>query len=136
MAENNEERVRFANDEIIGNGNLDVVDQIFSSDYVVHTGDKDYKGTQFVRRFVNQLRSAIPDIRVVEVEILMQKDDTITWQRTLSGTHQASMMGIPPSGKSVEWRDMLVTRFDGEQIIEEWAVSDLAGQLLLKLPPA
>lgn len=30
---------------------------------------------------------------------------------------------------------MLVTRFDGEQIIEEWAVSDLAGQLLLKLPP-
>lgn len=136
MAESNEERVRFANDEIIGNGNLDVVDQIFSSDYVVHTGDKDYKGTQFVRRFVNQLRSAIPDIRVVEVEILMQKDDTITWQRTLSGTHRASMMGIPPSGKSVEWRDMLVTRFDGEQIIEEWAVSDLAGQLLLKLPPA
>jgi len=136
MAESNEERVRSANDEIIGNGNLDVVDQIFSSDYVVHTGDKDYKGTQFVRRFVNQLRSAIPDIRVGEVEILMQKDDTITWQRTLSGTHQASMMGIPPSGKSVEWRDMLVTRFDGEQIIEEWAVSDLAGQLLLKLPPA
>ncbi|TDI72322.1 MAG: hypothetical protein E2O85_00690 [Bacteroidetes bacterium] len=136
MAESNEERVRSANDEIIGNGNLDVVDQIFSSDYVVHTGDKDYKGTQFVRRFVNQLRSAIPDIRVGEVEILMQKDDTITWQRTLSGTHQASMMGIPPSGKSVEWRDILVTRFDGEQIIEEWAVSDLAGQLLLKLPPA
>ena len=39
------------------------------------------------------------------------------------------MMGIPASGQKVEWSDMLVTRFDGGKIVEEWAVSDLAGQL-------
>ncbi|MCZ6688972.1 MAG: ester cyclase [Planctomycetota bacterium] len=68
MAKSNEERVRFANDEILGKGNLDVVD--------------------------------------VEVELLIQAGDTIAWQRTLSGTHKADMMGIPPTGKKVEWRDM------------------------------
>ena len=44
MAKSNEERVRFANDEILGKGNLGVVDDIFATDYVVHAGGKDYKG--------------------------------------------------------------------------------------------
>lgn len=136
MAKSNEERIRLANDEIIGKGNLGVVGEIFASDYVVHAGGKDHTGHAFVRRFANLLRSAIGDLRVVEVAVLMQAGDTIAWQRTLSGTHKADMMGIPPSGKKVKWRDLVVTRFAGEKIAEEWTVSDLAGQLLLKLPSA
>ncbi len=136
MAKSNQERIRFANDEILGKGNLDVVDEIFATDYVVHAGGKDHKGPEFVRRFAKLLRSAIPDLRVVEVAVLIQAGDTIAWQRTLSGTHEAEMMGIPPTGQKVEWRDMVVTRFDGEKIAEEWTVSDLAWQLALKLSSA
>ncbi len=132
MAKSNEERVRFANDEILGKGNLDVVSEIFATDYVVHAGGKDYKGLEFVRRFAKLLRSAIGDLRVVEVALLNQAGDTIAWQRTLSGTHEAEMGGIPPSGKKVKWRDIVVTRFDGEKIAEEWTVSELAGQLFSK----
>ncbi len=132
MAKSNEERIRFANDEILGKGNFGAVAEIFATDYVVHAGGKDHKGLEFVRRFCKLLRSAIPDLRVVEVVFLIQACDTIAWQRTLSGTHRADMMGIPPTGQKVEWRDMVVTRFDGEKIAEEWAVSDLAGQLFSK----
>ncbi len=134
MAKSNEERVRFANDEILGKGNLDVVDEIFATDYVVHAGGKDHKGLQFVRRFVKLLRSAIPDLRVVEVAVLIQAGDTIAWQRTLSGKNEAEMMGIPPTGQKVKWREMMVTRFDGEKIAEEWMVSELAGELALHQP--
>lgn len=136
MANSKEERIRFANDELLGQGNLDVVDEVFATEYVVHAGGKDYKGHAFVRRFVKQLRSAILDLRVVEVALLTQAGDTVVWQRTLSGTHEAKLAGIPPSGKKVEWRDMMVSRFDGEKIAEEWTVSELAGQLLCALPPA
>ena len=136
MSKSNEERIRFANDEILGKGNLDVVDEVFAAEYVAHAGGKDHKGHKFVRRFVGQLRSAIPNLRVVEVALLMQAGDTITWQRTLSGTHETEMMGIPPTGQKVEWRDMVVTRFDGEKIAEEWAVSELAGQLFSGQPHA
>ncbi len=135
MAKSNEERVRFANDELLGKGNLGVVDEIFATDCVLQAGGKDHKGPEFVRRFGGLLRSAIPDLRVVEVALLIQAGDTIAWQRTLSGTHEADMMGIPPTGQKVEWRDMMVTRFDGEKIAEEWAVSELAGQLMLAIPP-
>ena len=127
MTKSNEERIRFANDEILGKDNVGVVDKIFATDYVVHAGGKDYKGHAFVRRFAGLLRSAIPDLRVVEVATLLQAGDTIVWQRTLSGTHEAGMMGIPPSGQKVKWSDMVVTRFAGEKIAEEWSVSDLAG---------
>lgn len=136
MAKSNEERIRFANHEILEKGNLAAVDKIFAADYVVHAGGKDHKGVAFVRRFVEQLRSAIPNLRVVEVALLMQAGDTIAWQRTSSGTHEAGLAGIPPSRQKVEWRDMVVTRFDGEKIAEEWTVSELAGQLMSKLPRA
>ncbi len=136
MATRNEEQLRFANHEILEKGTLGVVDEIFATDYVVHAGGKDHRGHEFVRRFAGLLRSAIPDLRVVEVVVLIQAGHTIAWQRTLSGTHKADMMGIPPSGQKVEWRDMVVTRFDGEKIAEEWTVSELAGQLVLQLPGA
>jgi predicted ester cyclase len=44
------------------------------------------------------------------------------------------MMGIPPSDKKIKWIEMVVTRFEGDRIAEEWVVSELAGQLLLKQP--
>ena len=134
MAGSNEEIIRFANDELLEKGNLGAVEEAFATDYVVHAGGKDHKGHEFVRRFVNLLRASIPDLRVVEIAVLTETDDTIVWQRTLRGTHKVEMRGIPPSGKKVEWRDMVVSRFDGGKIAEEWTVSDLAGQLLLKLP--
>ncbi len=136
MAKSNEERVRFATDEILGKGNFDVVDEIFATDYVLHAGGKDHRGPAFVRRFAKLHRAAIPDLRVVEVALLIQSGDTIAWQRTLSGTHEAEMMGIPPTGQKVEWRDLVVSRFDGEKIAEDWGVSELAGQLFSKISPA
>ncbi|MCH8823614.1 MAG: ester cyclase [Planctomycetes bacterium] len=129
MAKSNEERVRFANDEIIGKGNLGVVDEIFATDYVAHAGGMDHKGHAFVRRYAKLLRSAIPDVRVVDVAVLMQAGDMIAWQRALSGTHKAELGGIPPTGQKVKWRDIVVTRFEGGKIAEEWTVSELAGEL-------
>jgi predicted ester cyclase len=46
------------------------------------------------------------------------------------------MQGIPPSGKKVKWVDLVVTRFNNERIAEEWVVSELMGELLLKVPRA
>lgn len=134
MNESFEERIRFANEEIIGKGNIAIVDETFATDFVIHFGGKDTKGLEVVRSFIKQLHSAMSDIQVVEVIFLNQTSDTISWQRTLSGTHDAEWKGIPASGQKVEWRDMLVTRYDGDKIAEEWVVSDLVGQLLLAQP--
>ena len=129
---NQEEKIKFGLEQLV-KGNFDVVDEIFSTDYLAHAGDKDYKGHGFIKRFARQLRRAIPDIRIVKIEFLAQAGDTVTWQRIFTGTHEENMMGIPPSGKKVKWIEMVVTRFKDKKIAEEWVVSELAGELALKL---
>ena len=134
MNKNKEEKIRHAVEELIGKGNLGIVDETFATDYVAHAGEKEYSGHSFVKRFTNQLRTAIPDIRVVEVKFLSQDAETIVWQRTLTGTHEVEMQGIPPSGKKVKWVEMVVTRFKNGKIAEDWVVSELMGELLLRVP--
>ncbi len=128
------ELIKVGNEALISKGNLDVIAQLFDNDYVVHSGGKDYKGHEFIKRWAKQLRSAIPDIQVKNVEFLIQSGNTIVWQRTLSGTHKTELMGIRPTNKKVVWKDMAVSRFNGEKIVEEWVVSEMLGELLSKTP--
>jgi predicted ester cyclase len=128
------ELIRYAFEELIGKGNLAIIDETFATDYIAHAGAKEYSGHSFIKHFANQLRSAIPDIRVLEIKFLAQDANTIVWQRKLTGTHKVEMKGIPASGKNVEWIDMVVTRFDKEKIAEDWVASELMGELLLKVP--
>ena len=125
-------QVKYAVDQLIGQGNLEVVDLAFSVNYVAHAGDKTYKGHQFIKQFAKQIRAAIPNIKIQKVELLSQTDNVATWQRTFSGTHKADLMGIPASNKKVKWYEIVVSRFDNNKIIEEWVVSDLSCQLMLK----
>jgi len=134
MEMNFHELIKYANNELISKGNLSVVEEVFSSDYIVHSGGKDYQGHEFIIRFTNLLLAAVSDIQVVDVEILLQAGDVVAWQRTLTGKHIANMMGALPSGQILTWRDMVVSRFENGQIVEEWNVSELAGEMLSKPP--
>lgn len=126
-------QIKYAVDQLIVKGNLDIVDSVFSKNYAVHTGSKSYNGHTFIKQFTKQLRAAIPNIKIVNIEFLSQTDNIITWQRTYSGTHKTDLKGIPASGKKVKWYEIVVSRFDKDKIIEEWVVTDLACQLMLKL---
>jgi len=131
---NHKEIIKYANEELFSNGNLSVIDEVFSPDYIVHSGGKHYQGHEFIIRFTNLLLAAVSDIQVVDVEILLQADEVVAWKRTLTGKHIANMMGALPSGQILKWRDMVVSRFKNGQITEEWNVSELAGEMLSKPP--
>lgn len=124
--------IKYAVEQLIEQGNLDVVNVVFSDDYIAHAGDKVHKGQKFVRQFAKQVRTTIPDIKILDIEFLSQSDDVVTWQRTFRGTHKAAMRGIPASMKKIKWYDIVVTRFEGDKIVEEWVASDLAAQLMFK----
>ncbi|WP_214699662.1 MULTISPECIES: ester cyclase [unclassified Exiguobacterium] len=129
---NREEQIRFAAHQVMELGKVEVVPEVFATEYVAHAGERTYKGHAFIRRFSKQMKTAIPDVKVKQVEVLVQTEDILTWQRTLVGTHQENMMGIPASGKQVKWVDMVVSRFQDGLIVEEWVVSELMGELLVK----
>lgn len=127
------EQIKNIADQLIGQGNLNIVDSAFSADYIAHAGEKTHTGHKFIKQFTKQVRTAIPDVKIIKIEILSQADNVLTWQRTLSGTHKADLQGIPASNKKIKWYEIVVSRFDKDKIIEEWLASDLAFQLMLKL---
>lgn len=118
--------------QLIVEGNLGIIDNGFTSSYLAHAGEKSHHGHKFLHQYTKQLRKAIPDIKLIHVEILNQNNDVITWQRILSGTHKANLKGIPASNKRIKWYEIVVSRFENEKIAEEWLASDLAFQLMLK----
>ncbi len=124
------ELLHAANAALLVEGDLAAVERTFTEDYVAHGTRGDMSGGHDgVRRFVRALRKAFTDL-TVEVEVLCEDGQRVAWQRTVQGTHAGAFQGFPATGKPLVWRDMLTSRFDGERIAEEWAVSDLAEQLL------
>jgi len=128
------DKIREGNEELFEKGNLDLIPELFSDQYIAHAGGKEHQGHDFIRKWTKQLRKAIPDVHIQKIEILNESENIVSWQRTLKGTHKEKLMGILPSHREVTWREIVVSRFDEEKISEEWVVSELAGYLLSHPP--
>lgn len=125
-------RIEAANRTLIVEGELDAVDRFFRPDYVVHLTAQDLRGGhELVRQALALYHQAFEDIQL-ELEILLEAGDRLAWQRRLRATHRGGYKGFPASGRTLVWRDMVVSRFDPQGLIaEEWVSTDLAERLLL-----
>jgi predicted ester cyclase len=119
-----------ANAELLTRGKLEAIGEYFAPDYVVHfTGRKPSAGHAVIGQIARLYRRAFAELEV-EVEILVKTRDRVAWQRTLRGIHRGNFRGFPATGRRVEWRDVVVSRFRRGWIVEDWAISDLAERLL------
>ncbi len=130
MNQTNADHILAANEELLNKGNAGAVADFFTPSYVVHVAEQDMRGHKMVKGFVNELGESFADLRV-EVDVLISEGDRVAWQCTIRATHQAAFKGFPASGRTIVWRDMIVTRSEDGKIAEEWAVSDLAERLLI-----
>jgi steroid delta-isomerase-like uncharacterized protein len=122
-------QLRVANDEFFNKGNLAMAAEIFAPDYVAHVTDGSLRGgPAAIESFVNEMRTAFPDLHV-EIQVLMTHEDRVTWVRTHRGTHLGDYMGVPASGRELTWQTMISTRYEGDRVAEEWAVTDLGERL-------
>ena len=126
------ELLEYAAKELIQNHNTKVVEECFDKDYVAHAGNRSYRGHAFIKRYAKELNRALSKLKVINISVLAEDTHSITWQRTLTGTHVTDMRGIPASQQRIKWSEMVVSRFKDNRIVEEWVVSELMGQLLLK----
>jgi predicted ester cyclase len=123
--------IKDANAKIITKGMLDDVEEYFTPDYAVNLTNKRLSGGySTVQNTLSALMRAFSNIQV-KVEILIEGEDRIAWQRTMTATHSGAYKGFPASGRELIWRDMVVSQFEGGRIKEEWLSTDLAEQLLL-----
>ena len=68
--------------------------------------------------------TALPDLRNVELDIIAERD-IVSVRATVDGTHKGDLLGIPASGKHVQWDAIDNYRVEDGKISEEWAADGL-----------
>lgn len=125
--EDNKALVRRLYTEVMGKGNLTEADVLLSTQYVEHF-PVPTPGREGLKQLVMMVRSAFPDIHPT-VEDAIAEGDKVAVRVVARGTHQNAFMGIAPSGKAVEWREMHIYRVAGGKIVEHWDEIDQFGLL-------
>lgn len=124
-------KILSANHALIEGGDSDAIPNYFAADYVAHLTDQDLAGGhKLIRGMLDLYQRAFPNPKV-EVEILLEGADRVSWQRTIRAKQEGAFKGFPASGRDIVWRDVVTSRFRDGLIAEEWVISDLAERLLL-----
>jgi predicted ester cyclase len=124
-AEENKVVMRRIVEEVINQKSLDVIDELFSSEYIPHPSlPGRTPGSENARRNFSRLHEAFPDIQAT-IESMVAEADVVAIRMTLSGTHQ-------PTGKRATWPATVFVRYDGGKAVEDWLVAD-SGQLEAQL---
>ena len=113
-------------EEMESQGNLDVADDIFANDFVNHTPFGEMHGPEGAKQFVSKLRTAFPDLQVT-VEDQIAEGDKVATHWTARGTHKAKFQNIPPTGKQIEIRGIVISQIANGKIVEQWGNPDVLG---------
>ncbi len=138
MSEENKALARRLVEELYSQGKLDIVDELFDSNYVGHdpASPQEIRGPEGVKQFASMYRNAFSDVQVTVEDQIAEGDKVVTRWRG-SGIHQGEFMGIPPTGNRAELTGITISRFANGKIVEDWTNSDTLGMLqqLGVIPP-
>jgi steroid delta-isomerase-like uncharacterized protein len=116
-------------EEVLNQGNLDVMDELFAADGVTHALPPGIPpNREGYRMFLRTLRVAFPDLHV-QIEDMVAEGDKVVNRATGSGTMQGEFLGMPPTGQQATWPEIHIWRFAGDQIVEQWGQVDMLGLL-------
>jgi steroid delta-isomerase-like uncharacterized protein len=108
---------------------LTTIDEIFESDARIRTPVPLHTtGAQAMKDVFTVLHRAYPDLHI-EVEDLIEEGDKLVARNKVTGTHRGEYMGLAPTGKSVEYNEIFILRFEDGRIAETWGVVDVLSQL-------
>jgi steroid delta-isomerase-like uncharacterized protein len=96
-------------------GELDAAEELFAANQA-----------EAVKQQAAHFRRGFPDV-VSTIEDLIAEEDKVVARWRSRATHQGDYMGIPPSGKEVEFTGISVYRIEGGKIAESWTVEDQLG---------
>src|SRR5437879_3592869 len=109
----NQAIIRRMTEEVMNQGNLEVIDELYAPDTVFHVpGAPDILGRDATRQFLLGYRAAFPDVHMT-VEDVFAVDDRVVERYTFAGTHQGALQGLAPTGKAVRVPGMLIARIEG-----------------------
>lgn len=124
--ERNKKLVRSMNREIWNKGNLEIIDELYSPDFVWHflpTGTET-TGLDSLREHVRNHREAFPDW-TEEIKHIVAEGDFVVIHFVSRGTNKGNFLGNPPTGKRIQINEMSIFRIADGKIAEQWLLPDI-----------
>jgi steroid delta-isomerase-like uncharacterized protein len=127
MSEENKAVLRRFYDEFINPGNLDVADEIIAPDCPLHFGSM-FMGTgpEAFKQTRTMMYAGFPDLHWT-IEEMVAEGEKVAERLTARGTHEGEFMGVPPSGKRVEFPGQAIFHISEGKILEVRGMPDMLG---------
>jgi predicted ester cyclase len=115
--------------EVINEGRLDVIDELFDDGFVDHGPMGDQPGRAAFKAAVAAWRSAVPDVRC-EIDHVIEQGDVAAWLVHTTGTHTGDGLGFPATGRTFETVSANFGRFENGRAVEHWSEQGMLPMLV------
>ena len=111
-------------------GNLDAVEELFSTEYVSHEPTSgETRGVEGAKQFATTFREAFPNLECT-IEDMIAEGDKVVMRFKGSGTHEGETEAFgPPTGNQMEITGITIKRLSEGKIVEAWTTFDALGMM-------
>lgn len=122
----NKELVKKLYATLMAEGDTITANELLSPNYVDHDIPGLGKGgREELKMAVQGIRAAFPDIKPNLTEVF-EENDWVTVRVEAGGHHSGTdFLGIPPSGKEINWKELHIFRCEDNLIVEHKGVFDM-----------
>ena len=117
-------------EDIFNQGHLDAADELIALDIIEHQAqpgvDPAAQGRELVKQIARFYHAAFPDLNI-SIENMIADGDRVAGRVTITGTHRGELMGIPPTGKHVQFGSIDIIRYENGLAVEHWGETDGMG---------
>ncbi len=125
MSEANKALVRRLREEAISTGNLALIDELLTENYLYHGPSLagEIRGIEAFKQFLLPFTKAFPDRRET-ISHQIAEGDMVATRFSFTGTHKGDLMGIAPTGVTVTLTGIEISRIVDGRIVEAWVDFD------------
>jgi len=116
-------------EKVWNNGDSDgnAVEKFYAPDVVIHSAAPGWPtGIDGVRATINMMRSGISGFEL-GIQFMLADGDKVAVHWTIKGTHSGELMGVPATGKPIDFHGVSVVRIEDGKVAEIWGASDGLG---------
>jgi steroid delta-isomerase-like uncharacterized protein len=111
-------------EEVWNQGREDTIDRLIAPGAAVHgLPGGDLHGPEGFKHNFATFRGAFPDIKI-QVERTVMQGDLVAAHCRVTGTHTGPTLGLPPTGKPIDFGGMVIVRVSNGQFQEGWNCFD------------
>ena len=111
--------------EVVGGGRFQLIEELVADEFITEPPDGP-PGPHGYRAWVTGLRTAFPDL-TIEIDDQVGEGSKVATRFTARATHGVEYLGVPPTGRELTTRGIVIHEVRAGKIVNFWLVQDDLG---------